>query len=437
MLLAPDAAKRLRAVAKIAANEGAIAAYRSLGHENRIKGLGPAFGTKFIAFCQPEAVLPAALIHDELVTAWLEANGRADLRASTWAPRKYEAYLAQMGAWANGTARHSPRRSSTSSSRTRPTGAPATNGHLRLVFGQPTETLPHPAGAGALWRPRAESRGTRMAGAARMPRPAPPAEARKLGPAGRAVARRTEARADLHLRRPDVRAMKGVVTLGITILTPEAIYQSADQILVGGGGRLADPSGKNLTLQYLSWTGYITYAGVGRVGATHTSAIAKRWFAGQSDLTFDQVVEILRIKGGDWLDRVARGHPHTFVLAGFVDGIATCAVISNHQRWHGAPLEPRTRDLVVSAVRATGVPEVVVIGQRQAVHRPDRRILRDLARDHETIRDGYARHSRQSANKQLSESRDSSPESASPSRWTATGRARCIPRARSSQSPKS
>lgn len=100
MLLAPDAAKRLRAVAKISANEGAIAAYRSLGRENRIKGLGPAFGTKFIAFCQPETVLPAALIHDELVTAWLEANGRGDLRASTWAPRKYEAYLDQMEAWA-------------------------------------------------------------------------------------------------------------------------------------------------------------------------------------------------------------------------------------------------------------------------------------------------------------------------------------------------
>lgn len=100
MLLAPDAAKRLRAVAKIAENEGAIAAYRSLGRENRIKGLGPAFGTKFIAFCQPEYVLPAALIHDELVTAWLEANGRSDLRASTWAPRKYEAYLDQNVAWA-------------------------------------------------------------------------------------------------------------------------------------------------------------------------------------------------------------------------------------------------------------------------------------------------------------------------------------------------
>jgi hypothetical protein len=100
MLLAPDAAGRLRAVAKIAANEGAIAAYCSLGHENRIKGLGPSFGTKFIAFCQPDGTLPTALIHDALVTAWLEANGRTDLRAANWAPRKYEAYLDQVHAWA-------------------------------------------------------------------------------------------------------------------------------------------------------------------------------------------------------------------------------------------------------------------------------------------------------------------------------------------------
>jgi hypothetical protein len=100
MLLAPEAAKRLRAVAKIVANDGAMAAYRSLGGENRIKGLGPSFGTKFIAFCQPEGVLPTALIHDELVTAWLEANGRADLRAMTWAPRKYAAYLDQVQSWA-------------------------------------------------------------------------------------------------------------------------------------------------------------------------------------------------------------------------------------------------------------------------------------------------------------------------------------------------
>ena len=44
--------------------------------------------------------LGVAVANDEPATAWLEANGRGDLRASTWAPRKYEAYLAQMEAWA-------------------------------------------------------------------------------------------------------------------------------------------------------------------------------------------------------------------------------------------------------------------------------------------------------------------------------------------------
>lgn len=100
ILSGPKSASRLREVAEIASEKGALEAYRSLGGENRIKGLGPAFGTKFISFCQSARSGPTALIHDELVTSWLEANGRGDLRASTWAPRKYEAYLHQMQAWA-------------------------------------------------------------------------------------------------------------------------------------------------------------------------------------------------------------------------------------------------------------------------------------------------------------------------------------------------
>lgn len=100
MLRTPQAAKRLRSVAEIVASEGPIPGYRSLAGDNRIARLGPAFGTKFLAFCQPDRANPAALIHDEVVTAWLEANGRPDLRATTWAPVIYEAYLDQMHVWA-------------------------------------------------------------------------------------------------------------------------------------------------------------------------------------------------------------------------------------------------------------------------------------------------------------------------------------------------
>lgn len=100
MLMTPHAARRLRSVAAIVASDGPLAAYRSLGGDNRINRLGPAFGTKYIAFCQPKGSEGAALIHDRLVTDWLAANGRADLRAATWSAAKYEAYLEQMDNWA-------------------------------------------------------------------------------------------------------------------------------------------------------------------------------------------------------------------------------------------------------------------------------------------------------------------------------------------------
>lgn len=99
MLTDADAGAHLLDVATILRDKDAMAAYRSLAGANRVRGLGPAFGTKYLAFCQPEGAEPAAMIHDELVTAWLEANGRPDLRATTWAPRIYETYLDQMHAW--------------------------------------------------------------------------------------------------------------------------------------------------------------------------------------------------------------------------------------------------------------------------------------------------------------------------------------------------
>jgi len=54
--------------------------------------------------------------------------------------------------------------------------------------------------SGALWRQRAKTHGTRMVGVAPPARPAPPAKVRELGAAGRAVARRCEARAEGHRR---------------------------------------------------------------------------------------------------------------------------------------------------------------------------------------------------------------------------------------------
>jgi hypothetical protein len=100
MLAIPWTPARLDAVAKTVIDAGAVAAYGRLAGDCRIRGLGPAFGTKFIAFCQRPAAVPVALIHDELVSAWLAANGRPDLGSAAWSPSTYKAYLEQIHGWA-------------------------------------------------------------------------------------------------------------------------------------------------------------------------------------------------------------------------------------------------------------------------------------------------------------------------------------------------
>jgi hypothetical protein len=100
LISTPESRRHLKAVAVLARDSDAMAAYRGLAGEHRVKGLGVAFGTKYVTFCQPAGATPTALIHDELVSSWLAANGRADLRAGNWSPPTYEAYLSQMHDWA-------------------------------------------------------------------------------------------------------------------------------------------------------------------------------------------------------------------------------------------------------------------------------------------------------------------------------------------------
>lgn len=97
----PDAADRLHTVAETLAADGPVAAYARLGGDCRLHGLGPSFGTKYLAFCQPPGASPVALILDNLVLGWLVAHGRADLNSADWSVRRYESYLLQARAWAD------------------------------------------------------------------------------------------------------------------------------------------------------------------------------------------------------------------------------------------------------------------------------------------------------------------------------------------------
>jgi hypothetical protein len=97
----PDSAARLLQVANVLDRDGPIAAYQLLRSECKLKWLGPAYGTKFLALVQRGGARPAALIHDDLVRGWLAQHGRPDLSVDAYRPPMYAAYLDQMQLWAN------------------------------------------------------------------------------------------------------------------------------------------------------------------------------------------------------------------------------------------------------------------------------------------------------------------------------------------------
>lgn len=96
----PD--RRLLAVAQTLRDRGALAAYALLsdGGQCRIFNLGPAFGTKFLYFCQPDGQRPQALIHDKNVADWLHDRAGFTRASTAWSPSRYSAYLTQMHSWA-------------------------------------------------------------------------------------------------------------------------------------------------------------------------------------------------------------------------------------------------------------------------------------------------------------------------------------------------
>jgi hypothetical protein len=173
------------------------------------------------------------------------------------------------------------------------------------------------------------------------------------------------------------------VTLNITVLVPNVIYQSTDLLLFDTATRkpYSEPSTKTVTLTYPGWTGFVTYTGLGRARGQDTSAVVRSWFEGRSELSFDEAVELIRTRGSNWLNAVCWGGERSFVVAGFVDSVATAAVISNFEKWHGRREASISGELFVSTVTAQTKTEVIVTGQRGAVSRPQRRAIVRRAQD--------------------------------------------------------
>lgn len=176
------------------------------------------------------------------------------------------------------------------------------------------------------------------------------------------------------------------MTLNITLLTPQAIYQSADFRLWDPVARavLTDTSDKTVQVSGLEWSAFVTYTGVGRFGGRDTGEWIVSWLEGQEHGSFDEMVEQLRKHGSAWLNDIASRTgarpPHAFVAVTFQESKAKAAVVSNFEV--GRSMSKPSRELDVRFVLGRR-PVVLVTGcASPATRRILRKALAGLAQLH-------------------------------------------------------
>jgi hypothetical protein len=151
------------------------------------------------------------------------------------------------------------------------------------------------------------------------------------------------------------------VTLTITLVTPWAIHQSADFRLsrLDRDGtdqwiEVSNNSAKIIILQYFDWGAFISYSGMGMWNYKHTYQWLAEWLTHEpgEQRTFEDVLDVIQSRGSAWLHEIelARGEPrpHTFIVAGYVGGVAKVALISTHENLNTKERIAPTSSLLVS-----------------------------------------------------------------------------------------
>jgi hypothetical protein len=90
----PDAAERLAGIARIARDEGGLAAFAHV-EARPLRYLGVAFGTKYLYFCSTGT----APILDAVVCRWLSTHADLRLNIDTWRTADYKRYLDALADW--------------------------------------------------------------------------------------------------------------------------------------------------------------------------------------------------------------------------------------------------------------------------------------------------------------------------------------------------
>jgi hypothetical protein len=180
------------------------------------------------------------------------------------------------------------------------------------------------------------------------------------------------------------------MTLNITIVSSSAIHQSADFRISrtekdanGNWIELQPNSSKIVSFRYQKWFGFMTYCGIGLWSGKRTDEYAVNWLA---DLgakpTFRDVVERIRTRGSNWIGGINRGRKekfgHSFVIAGFEDGVPIYAIVSNTQSL--TSVFPTLSTELVSEIRATKDLHLLITGIREAVPEENQLRLKSVVR---------------------------------------------------------
>jgi probable HAF family extracellular repeat protein len=182
------------------------------------------------------------------------------------------------------------------------------------------------------------------------------------------------------------------MTLNITVVSRAGIHQSADfrisKTEKGADGswiELQPNSSKIVSLHFKQWSGLLTYCGIGLWNGKRTDEYAAEWLAGlpESTAIFEESVERLRDQGTAWIrginQALKRVNAHSFVLAGYEEGIAVYAIISNCQTLTGH-IHPVSDELRVDMRRSKAGVHVFITGIRNAVPDAASRRLKRLVK---------------------------------------------------------
>lgn len=178
------------------------------------------------------------------------------------------------------------------------------------------------------------------------------------------------------------------MTLNLCLMGNYGIHMAADcRFTDTRTGQLSELVPKFVLLSYRDWTGLISYAGIARDsnGLSTSEWLVRTLADGQTDRTFEQVIDKIRGSGTQWLLHILPQYrKHTFIVGGIVRGRIRVAMVSNYQAFGGGQMSTARDELDITPPKppsSYASPRVIISGVYAAA-KQYRRYLLDIYSKH-------------------------------------------------------